>query len=35
MKRNRLSVEPIVAVLKQAEFGMLVAGIIRQVGISE
>ena len=35
MKRKRFSVEQIVAVLKQAELGMPVADIIRQVGISE
>ena len=35
MKRKRFSVEQIVAVLKQAELGMAVADIIRQVAISE
>jgi putative transposase len=35
VKRKRFSVEEIVAVLKQAELGMPVADIIRQVGISE
>ena len=35
MKRRRFSVEQIVAVLKQAELGMAVADVIRQVGISE
>ena len=35
MKRKRLSGEQIVAVLKQAELGMRVADLIRQVGISE
>ncbi len=35
MKRKRFSVEQIVAVLKQAELGMPVAHIIRQVGIFE
>jgi putative transposase len=35
MKRKQFSVEQIVAVLKQAELGMSVADIIRQVGISE
>ena len=35
MKRKRFSVEQIVAVLKQAEVGMPVADLIRQVGISE
>lgn len=35
MKGKRFSVEQIVAVLKQAELGMPVADVIRQVGISE
>ncbi len=35
MKRKRYSVEQIVAVLKQAEMGMPVADLIRQLGISE
>ena len=35
MKRKRFSVEQIVAVLKQAELGMTVADLTRQVGISE
>ena len=35
MKRTRFSVEQIVAVLKQAEVGVTVAELIRQVGISE
>jgi len=35
MKRMRFSVEQIVAVLKQAELGMPVTDILRQVGISE
>ena len=35
VKRKRFSVEQIVAVLKQAELGMPVADIVRQVGISE
>jgi putative transposase len=35
MKRKRFSVEQIVAVLKQAELGMPVADILRQVSISE
>jgi putative transposase len=35
MKKKRFSVEQIVAVLKQAELGMPVADLIRQVGISE
>lgn len=35
MKGKRFSVEQIVAVLKQAELGMAVGDIIRQVGISE
>ena len=35
MKRKRFSVEQIVAVLKQAELGLPIADLIRQVGISE
>ncbi len=35
MKRERFSVEQIVAVLKQAEVGVPVAELIRQVGITE
>ena len=35
MKRKRFSVEQIVGVLKQAEVGVAVAELIRQVGISE
>ena len=35
MKKKRFSVEQIVAVLKQAEVGVPVAELIRQVGISE
>jgi putative transposase len=35
MKRKRFSVEQIVAVVKQAEMGMAVSDLIRQVGISE
>ena len=35
MKRKRFSVEQIVAVLKQAEVGVPVAELIRQVGITE
>ena len=35
MKKTRFSVEQIVAVLKQADLGLPVAGLIRQVGISE
>ncbi|VVD70121.1 transposase [Pandoraea horticolens] len=35
MKRKRFSIEQIVAVLRQAELGMPVADVIRQVGISE
>jgi putative transposase len=35
MKEKRFSIEQIVAVLKQAELGMPVADLIRQVGISE
>jgi putative transposase len=35
MKRKRFSVEQIVTVLRQAEAGMSVADLVRQVGISE
>jgi putative transposase len=35
VKRKRFSVEQIVAVLKQAEIGVPVAELIRQVGITE
>lgn len=35
MKKSRFSVEQIVTILKQAELGMPVADVIRQVGISE
>jgi len=35
VKRKRFSVEQIVAVLKQAEMGIPVAELVRQVGISE
>jgi len=35
VKRKRFSVEQIVAVVKQAELGLPVADLIRQVGISE
>jgi hypothetical protein len=35
MKRTQFSVEPIVAVLKQAELGLPVADLICQTGISE
>ena len=35
MKRKRFSVEQIVALLKQAEVGVPVAELIRQVGITE
>ena len=35
MKRKRFSVEQIVAVLKQADLGLPVADVLRQVGISE
>jgi len=35
MRKKRFSVEQIVAVLKQAELGLPVADLIRQVGISE
>ncbi len=35
MKKKRFAVEQIVAVLKQAEMGMPVSDVIRQIGISE
>ncbi len=35
MRKSRFSVEQIVAVLKQAEMGMSVADVTRQLGISE
>lgn len=35
MKRKRFSTEQIVAVLKQADLGLAVADLIRQIGISE
>ena len=35
MARKRFSVEQIVAVLKQAEMGLPVADLVRQVGITE
>lgn len=35
MKRNRFSVEQIVAVLKQAEMGTPIADLIRHLGIAE
>jgi putative transposase len=35
MRKKRFSIEQIVAVLKQAELGLPVADLIRQVGISE
>ncbi len=35
MRRKRFSVEQIVGVLKQAELGVPVAELIRQVGITE
>src|SRR5476649_824033 len=35
MKRKRFSVEQIVAVVKQAELGLPVADLVRQIGISE
>jgi putative transposase len=35
VRRKRFSVEQIVAILKQAEVGVPVADLIRQVGISE
>jgi putative transposase len=34
MRKKRFSVEQIVAVLKQAELGLPVADLIRQLGIS-
>ena len=34
MKKKRFSTEQIVTVLKQAEMGMAVADLIRQIGIS-
>ena len=35
VKRKRFAVEQIVAVLKQAEAGLPVAELIREIGISE
>jgi putative transposase len=35
MKKKRFSIEQIVSVLKQAELGLPVTDLIRQVGISE
>ena len=35
MKRKRYSTEQIVAILKQAEMGLAVSDLIRQIGISE
>ena len=35
MKKKRFSTEQIVAVLKQAEMGLAVSDLIRQLGISE
>jgi len=35
MKKKRFAVEQIVAILKQAELGIPVAELIRQVGVSE
>jgi hypothetical protein len=35
MKRKQYSVEQIVMVLKQAELSMLVADLVRQLGISQ
>ena len=35
MKRKRFSVEQIVVVLKQAELGLSIAELTRQIGISE
>jgi hypothetical protein len=33
MRRKRIAVDQIAAVVKQAELGLLVAGLIRQAGI--
>ena len=35
MKKKRFAVEQIVAILKQAELGIPIAELIRQVGVSE
>jgi len=35
MKKKRFAVEQIVAIVKQAELGIPIADLIRQVGISE
>jgi putative transposase len=35
VKKKRFSVEQIVAILKQAEMGIPIAELIRQVGVSE
>lgn len=35
MKKKRFSAEQIVAILKQAELGIPIAELIRQVGVSE
>ena len=35
MRKSRFSIEQIAAVLRQVEMGMLVADVIRQLGISE
>jgi putative transposase len=35
VKKNRFAVEQIVAILKQAELGIPIAELIRQVGVSE
>ncbi len=35
MKKNRYSTEQIIAILKQAEMGLAVSDLIRQIGISE
>jgi len=35
MKRKRFAVEQIVAILKQAELGIPIVELIRQVGVSE
>lgn len=35
MKKKRYSTEQIISVLKQADIGMAVAYLIRQIGVSE
>jgi len=35
VRKSRFSVEQIVAVLRQAEMGMAIADVTRQLGISE